>query len=271
MESGNKIHFSVVIPVYNTIKELERCVESIVNSEFQNYEVVLVDDGSKDGSAELCDKLAAQHKVIRVIHKINGGAAEARNVGIKHAQGEYIIFVDSDDLWNENKLQELSDLLLEKNNPDVLLCGVTIFQQDGTFVKELIPSAVSGTKKEKLGKLVKKYEYISAPYTQIVSRDFLEENQLYFTNGMLCEDIEWSARIMQACTTIEVYPASFYKRIYRNEDSATANVGRRNIIDLLQQITEGADYIKRTVTDVEFQSIYLEYWAYQYAMLLGFF
>lgn len=98
---------SVVIPVYNTKKYLEECVYSVTQQTFDNLEILLVDDGSTDGSAELCDRIAAEDCRVRVIHKQNGGAATARNVGIDEAKGEYVMFLDSDDWLNINAIEVL--------------------------------------------------------------------------------------------------------------------------------------------------------------------
>ena len=87
---------SIIIPVYRTQDTLERCLESILQQSFTDYEMILVDDGSDDGSPQLCDEYARKDARIRVIHKENGGLSDARNAGIRKARGEYITFVDSD-------------------------------------------------------------------------------------------------------------------------------------------------------------------------------
>ena len=88
---------SVVIPVYNVEKYLDKCVESIVNQTFKDLEIILVDDGSTDESGKMCDEWTEKDTRIKAIHKINGGLSSARNAGIKQAKGEYISFIDSDD------------------------------------------------------------------------------------------------------------------------------------------------------------------------------
>ena len=96
---GNNL-VSVIIPVYNTEKYLEKCVRSIMEQTYRKLEILLIDDGSTDGSGALCDKLACRDERIKVVHKVNGGAAAVRNLGIELATGEYILFLDSDD-WLE--------------------------------------------------------------------------------------------------------------------------------------------------------------------------
>lgn len=98
--------FSVVVPVYNVEAYLERCVKSLLNQNYQNYEIILVNDGSTDRSGQLCDEYAQNHEKISVVHKVNGGLSSARNVGFEHTNGEYVLFIDSDD-WIEHNALEL--------------------------------------------------------------------------------------------------------------------------------------------------------------------
>ncbi len=111
---------SVVIPVYLVEDTLQRCVESILKQEYDNLQIILVDDGSPDNSPEICERLAAQDKRISVVHQENKGLAAARNTGILHAQGSYITFVDSDDYIEENTFPSLMKVLCEHSEYDIL-------------------------------------------------------------------------------------------------------------------------------------------------------
>ena len=105
---------SIVVPVYNAEKELPACVESIFRQSFSDWELLLIDDGSRDGSPGLCDRLAERDLRIRVYHKENGGVSSARNLGIYKAEGEYLIFVDSDDTLFAEALADLYQRLISK-------------------------------------------------------------------------------------------------------------------------------------------------------------
>ena len=107
---------SVIIPVYNVESYLKRCVDSVRQQTYIDLEIILVDDGSTDDSGKLCDNLAAEDNRIRVIHKENGGASSARNTGIDNAKGEYIGFVDSDDIVSEDLYMHLFELLRQNEN-----------------------------------------------------------------------------------------------------------------------------------------------------------
>lgn len=114
------VAISIIIPVYNIKDYLRDCLDSVTTQHFSNKEVILVDDGSTDGSGDICDAYAAKHADFRVIHKPNGGVSSARNQGINEARGQWIIFIDSDDVWsNPNCLQKLYSYA-EKHNLDIV-------------------------------------------------------------------------------------------------------------------------------------------------------
>lgn len=113
---------SIIIPVYNVEKYLERCINSVINQTYTNLEIIIIDDGSSDRCAEICDKYSDIDKRIKVIHKENGGLSDARNSGLDICKGDYIAFVDSDD-WIENKMIENLHNLILKNNSDISVCN----------------------------------------------------------------------------------------------------------------------------------------------------
>ena len=121
------MQFSIVIPVYNVAPYLRECVDSVLAQNSTDYEIILVDDGSTDNSPAICDEYAEKYSQIKVIHKTNGGLSDARNFGIKKAQGDYLMFLDSDDFWNrENVLLDLHNIIKE-NNPDLIIHELSSF------------------------------------------------------------------------------------------------------------------------------------------------
>ena len=113
---------SIIVPIYNVEKYLNRCVDSILNQTFTNFECILVDDGSPDRCPQICDEYAKKDKRIRVIHKPNGGLSDARNAGIEVAQGEYLSFIDSDD-WIHPQMLEILYEGIAKNNVMLSVCA----------------------------------------------------------------------------------------------------------------------------------------------------
>lgn len=104
---------SVIVPIYNAEPYLHRCIDCIINQEYDDYELLLVDDGSTDGSGEICDEYAQKDKHIIVIHKTNGGVGSARNIGLDNARGEWVLFVDADDMLEP---QSIGNIIPPPNN-----------------------------------------------------------------------------------------------------------------------------------------------------------
>lgn len=117
---------SVIVPVYGVEEYLDRCVQSILNQSYKDYELILVDDGSPDRCPEICDSYAEKYDHVRVIHKKNGGLSDARNAGVAWAKGDYVTFVDSDDYVAKGYLQTLVDLK-EKYQADISVVGIQTF------------------------------------------------------------------------------------------------------------------------------------------------
>ena len=128
MENGNSPKISVIVPVYNVEKYLHRCVDSILSQTFTDFEVLLIDDGSKDKSGVICDEYAQKDKRVRVFHKQNGGVSSARNVGLDNALGEWIYFVDSDDMVLPDALDTFDSLT--KSNSDLVMAGFCTSEED---------------------------------------------------------------------------------------------------------------------------------------------
>ena len=130
---------SVVLPIYNVEKYLDRCIRSVVEQTYDNLEIILVDDGSPDGCPGMCDDWAARDPRIRVVHKKNAGLGFARNTGIEHATGEYICFFDSDDYIEPNTIEVCVSSAM-KENADIVCFGNDVLTQDGTVLDRRIPT-----------------------------------------------------------------------------------------------------------------------------------
>ena len=122
---------SVIVPIYNVEKYVNKCVGSIVNQTYTNLEIILVDDGSPDRCPEICDEWAKKDSRIKVIHKKNGGLSDARNAGMKIASGDYIAFVDSDD-WIAPEMYERLLMAIKNDNSDIAACAVKMVWEDGS-------------------------------------------------------------------------------------------------------------------------------------------
>ena len=113
---------SVIVPVYNVGKYIEKTVLSVLNQTYKDFELIIIDDGSKDGSGEICDGLACNDSRVKVIHQQNAGVSVARNVGMAEAIGEWITFLDGDDYLDENYLQEMITCA-DSGNYQIVMCA----------------------------------------------------------------------------------------------------------------------------------------------------
>lgn len=110
---------SVIVPIYNVEKYIEKCINSIINQTYKDLEIILVDDGSTDSSGKICDEYAKKDKRIKVIHKKNGGVSSSRNIALTIANGDYITWIDSDDWIEKDTYSKLADIIL-KNKADII-------------------------------------------------------------------------------------------------------------------------------------------------------
>lgn len=133
MYNCEKSLVSVIIPVYNVEKYLDKCIESILRQSYVNFEILLIDDGSSDRSCEICDKWKAQDKRIIVFHQKNKGVSNARNVGLSNMKGEYFTCVDPDDYLNENYILELVHMQ-KVSSADIVFCGLIEVNENGSRI-----------------------------------------------------------------------------------------------------------------------------------------
>ena len=213
MHNTSHMKLSVIIPVYKVEPYLERCVNSVLRQTFKDMEIIMVDDGSPDNSGKLAEQLATRDSRIKVIHQENQGLSGARNTGLRAAQGEYVIFLDSDDEW-------LLDDGIEKlfgSSPDG--CEMIVFKHvelwpSGKVVpgKDYAVESLSSFRnpQEIFAHLVKIKHLTVTAWHVIVRRDFLIEHGIEFPVGLLAEDINWSLTIWQHLNTVVFHNIDLY-------------------------------------------------------------
>lgn len=204
---------SVVVPVYNVADYLTRCVDSLLRQSFPDYEILLIDDGSTDGSAELCEQIAGSDSRIRVFHKHNGGLSDARNYGIDRLSGKYVTFVDSDD-WLETGYLEYLYRAIRTTGADISTCVYVRRCGDSSKPwKDLPkdPEVISG-REALLSLLYDEKINVSAPgklYSSYLFRD------VRYPFGMRYEDVGTTYKLMAKARSVAVGGAPLYNYLMR--------------------------------------------------------
>lgn len=183
---------SVIVPVYNVQEYLEKCINSILEQTYADLEVILVDDGSTDGSRETCDKLAQNDRRIKVIHQQNAGQSSARNVGLDIATGDYVSFIDSDD-WIDNDMYEVLMNLMNRYNPDIVSCGLKNIYKDHVNSIQT-DKVVVFSNEEALEDLFSQHYIRFEVWNKIYKKELL--TSLRFKSGQIHEEIYFSSHAL---------------------------------------------------------------------------
>lgn len=232
---------SVIVPIYNTEKYLKKCVDSILSQTYRNLEVVLVDDGSTDGSGKICDEYAENDARVRVIHKENGGLSSARNAGLDAATGDFIAFVDSDDRISPDIYEKMACALGDEK--DVIAnCMYVREDEDG----KIFPSSVPHTEDESLSseqllcELLMHTGDVSA-CTKLYPREVLEN--LRFPEGILNEDFVFMLSLTERIKGIRfVGFVGYYYFVRRG--SISSGYGRA-FEDMQKNALYALDFVKK--------------------------
>lgn len=205
---------SVIVPVYNIKEYLPRCVKSITEQTYQNLEVILVDDGSTDGTGGLCDELAAQDKRIKVFHKENGGSSSARNLGISKASGQYLGFVDSDDYISPEMYERLVSGL-GINGAQIVQIGRDEVDEKGNKLPNICEPPLQDefiSSKEFLKELLM-HRGDCSYCTKLVDKSLFQKNQ--FPMGALNEDFHLLVKMLMETPGVMSLTGQTYHVFYR--------------------------------------------------------
>lgn len=242
------MRFTIIIPCYKVEKYLHQCVDSVLAQTFSDYEVILVDDGSPDGSPAICDEYGRKNDKVKVIHKPNGGLSDARNAGLDVAQGEYIIFLDSDDWWDDKDALCKIDARLKEANADVLIFGMKkYFSQEDRYGDVRVPKKCDKvTSTLSHAQLIQQYMrsniFVGCACDKVVRRSLIESNSLRFVVGQLSEDIEWCAKLLLLNPTVDVISEAIYVYRQGNPASITKNVSIKHTTDVVDILEKYAVY-----------------------------
>ena len=268
---------SIIVPVYNVEKYLERCINSLKNQTLRDIEIILVDDSSTDSSLEICNTQAAQDSRIKVIHKVNEGAGKARNAALEIASGEYIGFVDSDDFVEKDMFKTLYEKAV-KYNSDLVISGVwfvdgNIFSKDGQrirksyFNKDTHFESKKELKELKMGIVGSKpkdsddSKYGMSIWKNLFKHEIIKENNITFQSEreMFSEDALFMIDYISCIDKATGIEDAFYNYC-RNEDSISKSYKKDKLEKSFVFINEVEKRFKKDILPEEYQVYIYRFW-----------
>lgn len=232
--------FSIIVPVYNVEKYLDKCIDSLIQQDFEDYEIFLINDGSTDSSVKIAEKYVNNNKVQLINKEKNSGLSDTRNIGLKKANGDYIIFVDSDDYVDHEYLKRVYKIIIDQSYPDIVYTG---------FVEERDKNNITiyGYKSEKnvcyknndflINEL--RHRTLYAPVCfGIYKRKLLIANNLFFKSGICHEDELWTPQVVYHANSVYTTDLSPYHYIRREGSITKIKDKTKNGIDLLRSCNE---------------------------------
>lgn len=228
---NNEGLISVIIPVYNVEKYLTQCIDSVLKQTYTNFELILVDDGSKDSSKAICDEYARIDSRIKVLSKQNGGASSARNAGLEVATGKYIYFFDSDDWIAEDALEKLLRICDDNNAELIFFDAYAIEEETGKISTSHYShkkSYQSNSGYKLMMELIDNKEFHVAPWLLFLKKDFLSRAEIRFEEGIIYEDMIFTYQLFCEAKKIVYLPEYLYYRRYREGSVMTSKVKLQN-------------------------------------------
>lgn len=233
---------SIIVPVYNVEKYIEKCLKSILLQTYENIEIILIDDGSIDSSGKICDYYSSKYKKIKTFHKENGGLADARNYGLDKAKGNYVCFIDSDDFINQNMIKELYSSL-KRNKTQIVACKFKNvneeFELKNSKLKINIQNEIVFNKKEALKAMVN----LNLGFAPNVCNKLFEKNlftkDCYFPDGRLYEDMIVMTKILNKVNLVSYIDCELYYYVQRkNSITEKFNLKEIDHIDMSNEVLD---------------------------------
>lgn len=230
--------FSIIIPVYNVEKYIHKCLESVIKQYDENFEVLLIDDGSTDASPLICQQYAIKYDFIKVVHKKNGGLSDARNIGIFHARGEYCLFLDSDDWLNDKAILSLKQIIKRGNHPDVIVNRIMVYDDILKTVREC--RYYFNYKQLRRLSVSKAYNIIQeqpdfwgTAWMLVVRRNYIKQKRLYFVKGLIYEDEQWTPKVILNSKNMKFNNYCIYYSRGNRENSITSKTDIKHALSKL--------------------------------------
>ena len=251
--------FSIIIPVYNVEKYIERCLLSILKQDYSDYEIIVVDDGSKDRSGAICDKFAQKYENITVIHIPNSGVSNARNTALAKARGEYVWFIDSDDYIETNALEIIESHIEKYDNMDLLIFDAIVVNEEGRELGRITCNLPCGQSMK--FETHKNFVFANTSlWNRIYRTEIIRNNQLLFEHNItIAEDLLFNYKYLLECQNVYYEKDALYYYLQR-KNSAMSGAGKNK--DVLKVFESLIFYYKENSkytlykNEIEYLAIY---------------
>ena len=226
--------FSIIIPVYNVEKYIEKCLNNIIHQTYDNFEVIVVNDGTKDDSQKIINKFVKKDKRIKSFIKENGGLSSARNYGLKEITGDYIVFIDSDDYIEKDYLFKVNELLENHKKIDVVKIKLNIVDEEGNLLRKENGLEEGYVDFKELTKL----EFLEPSWSYIYKSSYWKKNNFKFMEGKIHEDFGLTPEILIKAKNIYYLDYYGYNYVQRENSIMSANDKnkiKKKAFDILEQ------------------------------------
>ncbi len=254
---------SVIVPVYNVEEYLPKCLDSIINGTFKDIEIIVVNDGSTDGSSKILEDYKKKDKRIVVINKENGGLGSARNKGLEKASGEYISFIDSDDWIDKDMLEKMYDKAI-REKLDIIVCSYKNIYCNKEEIYTIPDKIINDTMQHKNSRIFNTF----SAWCKIYKRDFVLQNKVKFVEEKIWyEDFPFSVKLLSMTSKIGIINEPFYNYLIRN-NSIMNNSNIIKNLDLLVAFDDVKAFLEKKNCYQEFYHE-LEYLAIDNILISG--
>lgn len=234
---------TIVVPMYNVEKYIEKCLDSLINQTYKNIEVIVVNDGSKDNSLTITEKKANQDSRIKIVSQTNQGLSAARNTGIDNANGNYICFVDSDDFVHPDYVKLLLECIVE-NDADISVCNFFYIDEEGNTWKRKEKEKKLYNNEEALKDIFSKEQNTEVmTWNKLYKLQLFRDNKIYFPVGRYHEDNFTTYRLYYYSKKIAMISDELYYYLQRNNSIMGQKFNKKRL-DILDAIDETKDFFK---------------------------
>lgn len=246
--------FSVIIPVYNTAKYLPKCFDSVLSQSFDDYEIIVVNDGSTDNSLKIIEKYEKRYKnIIKVVTIKNQGLSVARNTGVKNAKGEYLLFLDSDDYIEKNLLKKLNSITNE--SVDLVRFQIKTVNNNYKPIEKYFEEEFKNLKGYEAFSKIVNYHFVENAWCYLYNRKFFNKNKFKFIKGIYHEDFALIPIIIMKAKNVSSINYIGYNYVQRDNSIMTSKDYSKTLKKVYDFLT-GFDYLYSSINEIDVEDKY---------------